>query len=552
MKNIITGTLFTFLVVTGFCQSPNFFKYQAILRDKSGILISEKSVAMRISILKGTAEGSVLYSETHTLKTNSLGTINLEIGNGVVKSGTFVAIEWGSSIHFVKIEMDPLGGSAFEVVGVSQLLSVPYSLYAQKSGDEKWDNATGGINYAKGNVGIGKTNPISKLDVNGTINGTDVQINGESINNKLWSFSNSNLYFNSGNVGIGTNAPTVKLDINGGGDLNLLNLSNNSNSIGLNAIVSSETDYHASAIIGKRSRGSLTTPSAVIAGDRITGMYGSLFANSGYQNAAGIQFYVGANPGNSSFPTNIRFETTGTSETIRSERLRISENGNVGIGKTTPAYKLDVDGTVNAAQFLINGSPLVASSPWNSSAGNTFYTSGNVGIGTTTPSVKLDINGGGDLNLLNLSNDANSLGVNTIVSSNTDFHASAFIGKRSRGSLSTPLAVSAGDRITGIYGSLFANSGFQNAAGIQFYVGANPGSSSFPSNIRFETTSTNQTARTERLRISETGNVIIKTSDILIENIGSGVIMKSPDGNCWRMTVNNAGAPVFTSITCPQ
>jgi hypothetical protein len=65
------------------------------------------------------------------------------------------------------------------------------------------------------------------------------------------------------------------------------------------------------------------------------------------------------------------------------------------------------------------------------------------------------------------------------------------------------------------------------------------------------------------MRIAENGNVGIGTStpksklqvtdgDIYIENASKGVIMTSPNGNCWRMTVNDTGNPVFTSINCPQ
>jgi hypothetical protein len=44
----------------------------------------------------------------------------------------------------------------------------------------------------------------------------------------------------------------------------------------------------------------------------------------------------------------------------------------------------------------------------------------------------------------------------------------------------------------------------------------------------------------------------VSGGDIYVENIGNGVIMKSPNGNCWRMTVDDTGQPVFTNITCPQ
>ena len=137
MKTILT---FAFLITTIglWAQSPQSFKYQALLRDKNGVLIMDKTVSVRVGILQGSITGTSVYSETHSIKTSTSGTINLEIGKGTLRTGTFTSINWGKNSFFVKIEMDPAGGNAFELVGTSQLLSVPYALYAEKSGDEKW------------------------------------------------------------------------------------------------------------------------------------------------------------------------------------------------------------------------------------------------------------------------------------------------------------------------------------------------------------------------------------------------------------------------------
>ena len=70
-------------------------------------------------------------------------------------------------------------------------------------------------------------------------------------------------------------------------------------------------------------------------------------------------------------------------------------------------------------------------------------------------------------------------------------------------------------------------------------------------NIRFITGDWYE-ASNEKMRITSNGNVQVTTGDVYIEDVGNGVIMKSPDGNCWRMTVNNAGEPVFSSVTCPD
>lgn len=95
------------------------------------------------------------------------------------------------------------------------------------------------------------------------------------------------------------------------------------------------------------------------------------------------------------------------------------------------------------------------------------------------------------------------------------------------------------------------------------YVGTGTGVNSYPSFIAFETTNVGEIERSERMRISEVGNIGVGTSapkskihvtngDVYIDNASKGVIMKSPDGTCWRMTVDNAGAPVFTTVVCPE
>jgi hypothetical protein len=68
-------------------------------------------------------------------------------------------------------------------------------------------------------------------------------------------------------------------------------------------------------------------------------------------------------------------------------------NGNVGIGTTSPGYKLDVNGIVNATDFYKNGAPLSVGSQWTTSGSNIYYNGGNVGIGTTTPTGLLHVVG---------------------------------------------------------------------------------------------------------------------------------------------------------------
>lgn len=115
-------------------QAPEKMSYQAIVRNASGQLLTNQNVAVRVSVLQGSAAGTVVYSERVSGQTNVNGLVSLEIGSGTVLSGTFNAINWGTNSYYLKTETDPAGGTNYTITGTSQLLSVPYALYAKSSG----------------------------------------------------------------------------------------------------------------------------------------------------------------------------------------------------------------------------------------------------------------------------------------------------------------------------------------------------------------------------------------------------------------------------------
>jgi len=82
-----------------------------------------------------------------------------------------------------------------------------------------------------------------------------------------------------------------------------------------------------------------------------------------------------------------------------SPKMVLTAEGNVGIGADSPGYRLDVNGTVNAYSFLINGSPL-STSQWAANGSNTYLAAGNVGIGTESPGSTLEVNGSFSVNRL--------------------------------------------------------------------------------------------------------------------------------------------------------
>ena len=137
MKNLFTFILFSFIALSAFSQSPQKFSYQTVIRNASNQLLVGQTVGIKISILQGNANGSSVYAETHSPQTNANGLATLEIGGGTLLSGNFANINWSNGPFFVKNETDPNGGNNYTITNTSQLLSVPYALYAAKAPDQQ-------------------------------------------------------------------------------------------------------------------------------------------------------------------------------------------------------------------------------------------------------------------------------------------------------------------------------------------------------------------------------------------------------------------------------
>lgn len=263
MKKILLSILVVATCcLTSMAQTPQSFKYQAVARDLSGNVLVNQAVSFQISILQGSTSGSSVYTETQSATTNNFGLVNLEIGSGTLVSGDFSIIGWGSASYFVKIEMDATGGSSYVLMGISQLLSVPYALHAKtveiESDTTHWKENSSNIYFNQGNVGIGTNllSPINKLTVAGTgyetrllvkadtnaslvftvgatknakiyQNGTRLFFGADGVSNigsiDLNAPGNSFAVDATGMMGIGTNVPSSKLTIVGG-DVNVTDI----------------------------------------------------------------------------------------------------------------------------------------------------------------------------------------------------------------------------------------------------------------------------------------------------------------------------------------
>jgi hypothetical protein len=112
---------------------PQAFKYQAVCRDVNGNPIINQAVKFKIGIVQGSINGNMVYTEYQLDTTNAYGVSNLEIGRGTSLNGTFSNINWANGPYFINLAFDPAGGNAFVSLGVQELLSVPYALYAGSS-----------------------------------------------------------------------------------------------------------------------------------------------------------------------------------------------------------------------------------------------------------------------------------------------------------------------------------------------------------------------------------------------------------------------------------
>jgi hypothetical protein len=111
-------------------QAPEKISYQAIIRNADQSLVSASKVNLKMGLRQKSITGAVIYEETHYTSTNSSGLVSLEIGKGTESIGDFSKIPWADGPFFLEIGVDVNGGMNYAVIGISELLSVPYALHA--------------------------------------------------------------------------------------------------------------------------------------------------------------------------------------------------------------------------------------------------------------------------------------------------------------------------------------------------------------------------------------------------------------------------------------
>lgn len=164
--------LFLLFVTLSFAQTPQVINYQAIARDAGGNIVTN-SIGIKFRILQGSTSGTLVYEETHTSTPSSAGIFNVGIGAGTVVSGNFSAINWQNSPYYLEVNIDPSGGTSYSTIGTTQLVSVPYALYAEKAGNATSYSAGNGISISSGSI----TNAAPDQTIT-LAPGTNVSVNG--------------------------------------------------------------------------------------------------------------------------------------------------------------------------------------------------------------------------------------------------------------------------------------------------------------------------------------------------------------------------------------
>jgi hypothetical protein len=148
MKLTLTILLFVTVTLTVFAQAPEKMSYQAIIRSQSNSLVKNSNISLKVIVHQGAATGTKIYEESHFVMTNNNGLVSLEIGTGNIIIGNFSNIAWEKGPYFIETQVDAAGGTNYNIIGITQLLSVPYALHAKT---------------AERIVGTSSTNPYKAL-----------------------------------------------------------------------------------------------------------------------------------------------------------------------------------------------------------------------------------------------------------------------------------------------------------------------------------------------------------------------------------------------------
>jgi len=154
MKSIL---LFLFLLYghIGLSQNQKGIAFQAVARTSNGVIMPNKLIQIRISIVKDTLTEELLYQEIKSITTSPLGLFTILIGTSekakVVTIGSFEKINWTAAPYFIRVEIDPENHLQFIRIGQQQ---IQYTAYAFSADHLLAENLEGVLSVPQGGTGV--------------------------------------------------------------------------------------------------------------------------------------------------------------------------------------------------------------------------------------------------------------------------------------------------------------------------------------------------------------------------------------------------------------
>ena len=386
MKKIIFLIIIVLNCLIGYAQAPpEGINYQAVARDNSGNALISAPLTVQFSIRDGSTVGTIVYQETQSVTTNVYGLFTAKIGMGVPVTGTFLTINWGIGDKYLEVAVND--GSGLVSMGASQMMSVPYALYSKISGNgptglQGPTGATGDIGPT-GPTGLGATGPTG---VASTIAGPTGPTGptGAGLTGATGATGDTGPTGLAGATGaIGVTGPT-----------------------GLTGATGSLGATGATGAIGLTGAAGPTGLTGATGGIGATGATGptGLSGATGSAGAAGAVGATGsAGPTGLTGVTGATGATGLTGATgVAGATGSIGATGPVGatggIGATGVTGATGITGATGSTGILASGTAAGNTTYWNGSSwvlnsSNIFNNGANIGIGTSSPLWKLDVVG---------------------------------------------------------------------------------------------------------------------------------------------------------------
>ncbi len=473
MKYILSFILFV-TATLAFAQTvPQKLNYQAVARNSSGTTLVNQTIAVKAEIVDSN-QTTVLYAERQLATTNKFGLFTLQVGGGTTLSGNFSTINWAAGKKYIRTSIDLAGGTAYVLMGMSQLLSVPYALYAGSA-----DNKYLKVDLIKSNLSVGDS--ILNSNTSGTSN---IGVGHASL------FSNTTGAYNTalGNSSLWSNSTGAYNTAIGNFSLLTNTTGDNNTALGGWALNSNTTGAYNTAIGNFSLQFNKAKDGNTAIGSSALNYLGCCGSKGGSNNVA-----IGSSAG---------------------FFLR-SGDDNVFIGSDAGASSFDT---------LLNGKLII-------------------GLHGSAPLISGDFYN----KKLRFNADIDSLSILNRIQFK-DENANSHIARYDTGHYD-PIMYAR--YFYGHYGDLVIQGVSKYYTGnIHFVTGSDVAGASQP---------------TQRMVIMDNGKVGIgdcvasppksklevRNGDVYISDTTKGIILTSPNGNCWRVTVDNTGNLVRTSIPCP-